>query len=267
MKKFLILLMIGIVAFGMCSCGSNNDSQGSENNDPVAITVDLETVSGYTTAIYEYLEAGMADVNNKPLVVAVSEECLEYSKQVNAGITYDVYRYTKYERSTAADGKNGDEALKAVDLYKTCYTVVINGDKLYFELEETDMKILESMDTVYPGIVHEMSEASSTEKMEIQSILNKLLPENNTIKTFKTANSIATLDKIEVAKVNDKDANIYKTADAQWEAATDANGLLFYGRSVKKTVLGVPAGQVYYPYLYTFTVAPTSITVDFTKIN
>ena len=269
MKKLGLGLLSVLMICSFSACEENRNSEDNAGGDipTVATTIDLNSLTGYTTALYNYNEAGMADVNNKPLVVAVSEETLEYSKQTNNGVVYDVYRYTKYERSTEADGKNGDEALKAVDLYKTCYTVVMNGDKLYFQLEETDMQILESMDTVYPGVVHEMSEATATETTQVQELLNKLLPENNTIETFKSENSISGLEKQEVAKVNDKEANIYQTADTKWQAAADTNGLLFYGRSVSKTVLGMPVGQVYYPNLYTFTIGTTSISVDFSQIN
>ena len=270
MKKFLSLLTVAMMACSMTACDKLlNFFNGTEepDNTPVAVTLDLDNVTGYTSAIYEYREAGMADVYNNPLVIAYTEETLEYSKVVENAQTYEVYHYTKMERGDAVDGKNGDEALKAVELYKTEYTVVVSGEKWYFELSETDMQILESMDTVYPGVVREMSEATSTEKTEMQTLVNKFLPKNNTLESFKSVNSVSGLEKTEVAKVNGVDANIYATANGGFEVATDANGILFYARSVAKTVLGMPVGQVYYPYLYTFVVGETNIAVDFSLIN
>ena len=191
MKKFLSLLTVAMMACSMTACdqllGIFNGTDKPDNT-PIAVTLDLENLTGYTSAICEYREAGMADVYNNPLVIAYTEETLKYSKVVENAKTYEVYLYTKMERGDTADGKNGDEALQEVELYKTEYTIVVSGEKWYFELAETDMQILESMDTVYPGVVREMSEASTAEKAEVQTLLNKFSLENNTLESFKSVN-------------------------------------------------------------------------------
>ena len=267
MKKLGIVFLSALMICNFCACDNDSGpSDESGNNTPIVGMINFTSLSGYTTALYDYREAGMTDVNNNPLVIAYYEETLEYVKDTNNGKTYDVYRYTSIERTTEADGKNGDEALKQVDLYKTVYTIVQTGDTLYYEVEETDLQILEEMDTIYPGITHEMSLATVSEKTEVEELINKLLPNNNTVEKLKTKDGANALVKSGTEKIGDFTGEVYKTSDQKWAAVTDSNGILLYGKSLAKTALGTPVGQEYNPYLYVFSFTIATIDIDYTAI-
>ncbi len=261
MKKIIsiILLILTLALSFACSPKTNNDVKE-------ATAIDFTAINGWKTEFLDNDEAGMADVNNNPLVIAYFEHTLEYVKKTNDNKTYDVYRYTSIERTTKEDGKNGDEALQQVDLYKNVYTIVVDGNDYYYELFEYDYILSNEYDVEYPGITHEMSKASDSEKAELVEVINKYSAQNNTLNSAKTTYSLDELTKGDIIKQGDVNAQKYTNSDSTWELLADANGILLYSRQIKKTMSGFPVGQTYFANAYSLVLVTPTIDVDFTKI-
>lgn len=264
MKKLFILFLAVIFATScfFAGCGDAPETDKPNSEEETITQIDFNSLSGWKTVLLDNREAGMPDVNNHPLVIAHFESVLEFTKKSENGKSFNVFRYTSIERNFTADGTNGDEALKQVDLYKKVYTVAVGDGKYYYELYEKDFALSESLGEDYPAVTHELSEATESEKTEIENLISPLLPNNNTLSSFKTKFSLNTFDEKGKEKASFGNVSVYETADGKYQASADKNGVLLYGRSVSKTIYGSPAGQTYYPYSYALSLSEPVININ-----